>query len=122
MMGIQYGLGALSKYLGSGPSKFQKKMRAGFDDVSSQLRRGITSGDIQGMIPRLRAAALPGVNRMVGRSAARFGGSAGATATTGINAMTEATAGPLAQLQSQAMLDKQQSLRHLLSLMGNLSR
>jgi len=109
--GVLEGLGQY--LLGAEDRKFKRKARFQMDQVGNQLETGITGLDIAGMLPAMRKAILPLMNRAAGAGAARYGSGSSYGLGAGLKAGSQAMAPMVAQAWMQRLIEGQRNLRQL---------
>ena len=101
---------------------FQQEQRGLLRGLRGDLRKGITKRDISGATPLLLSAAMPGINRIAGRAAGKFGSTSGVTLGKTIQGFNQSLAPGLARLYQLLLTNRQQNLRTMFNTTAQLSR
>lgn len=109
-------------FLGARDRDFQDRNRQKLLGLEGDLRQGITKRDISGATPLLLSAAMPGINRIAGRAAGKFGSTSGVTLGKTIQGFSQSLAPGLSRLYQLLLENRQRNLRTLYSTTAQLSR
>ena len=109
-------LGGIGSYLSGGADRrYREQARGRLPGLESELKAGITEGDINALTPRIISSALPRINAIAGRSAAKFGSRSGLALGKTLQGFSESVAPMLLALQRQRLTSNQANLRTIFS-------